>query len=367
MSKRLMKSANLGTLFLFLITVSTLLSHAQSNRTALLRAAAAHVVVPKPVVTPVNTNSPQGRAVVDVHLPKELSRYHVVEQQGQITRPATNFTATSAEKVRASLPAGTTLMFLEKEPLKPVKPKPNSPPTLTPLFSTVMVRAEPPERPGMPSRTTSGTLTLFAFEPIPWNDASNAYVADLTVMFTTEDPHSPFLPMFVKLNGRNVKNIAPADINLEKANPEGSKEALVICDRYKTDVQITAFYGTTNTTRDLHLQSLGVSDMVQMIIPKPMLFATLTGGIIGGLLRLFKQRSFKLARALRHVAEGATVGLITVTMLLAGLLQKQIAGFSTQHQSVLAFALAACAGAVGAHFLDKAIANMRGRLTPSHA
>jgi hypothetical protein len=359
-----MKSLKSGTVLLFFVTVSALLLHAQSNRTAVFRAAAAHIVVPKPVVAKVSTNAQPGRAVVDVQLPKDLSRYHVLEQHGQSTHPTTNFSAMSAQKGRASLAAGTTLMFLEKEPQKPAKP--NSPPALTPLFSTVMVKAEPPERPGMAPRTSSGTLTLFALEPIPWNDASNAYVADLTVMFTTEDTHSSFFPMFVKLTGRNVKNITPAEINLEKANPEGSKEATIICDRYKTDVQITAFYGTTNTTSELHLQSLGVSDMVQMIIPKPMLFATLTGGIIGGLLRLFKQGSFKLVRALRNVAEGATVGVITVTMLLAGLLQKQIASFSTQHQSVLAFALAACAGAVGAHCLDKAIANMRGKLTPSN-
>jgi hypothetical protein len=299
-----------------------------------------------------------------VQLPKELSHYSVLEQHGQITRTATNFSATSAQKGRASLAAGTTLMFLDKEPQKPAKP--NSPPTLTPLFSTVMVKAEPPERPGMPPRTTSGTLTLLALEPIPWNDASNAYVAELTVMFTTEDPDSSFLPLFVKLNGRSIKGIYPDDIKLEKANPEGSKEAVIICDRYRTDVQITAYYGATTFTRDLHLQSLGIADMVQMIISKPMLFASLTGGLIGGLLRLLKQGGFRYRRVVHHLTEGATVGLVTVTMLLAGLLQTQIAGISTPRQSVLAFALAACAGAVGAHFLDKAIANLRGKLTPSH-
>src|SRR5678816_4044060 len=110
-SKHLMKSPKFGTLLLSFLTVSTLVSHGQSNHTALLRAAATHIAVPKPVVTPVTTNTPQGRAVVDVNLPKELSRYHVLEQHDQITRPSTNFSATSAQKGRASLAAGTTLMF----------------------------------------------------------------------------------------------------------------------------------------------------------------------------------------------------------------------------------------------------------------
>jgi hypothetical protein len=358
-----MKSQRTETLLIFLITICPALCRAQSNHMALFRAAAARVVVPKPIVAGVSTNTLAGHAVVDVHLPEELSRYHVLEQHGQITHPATNFAATSAEKVRASIPAGSTLMFLEKESQKPNKP--NSAPALRPLFSAVMVRAEQPARPGTPPATTSGTLTLFALEPIPWNDASNAYVADLTIMFTTEDQHSPFLPMVVTLNGKNVKTILPADIKIDKANPEGRKEAFAICDRYRPDVQITAYYGTTTITRDLHLQSLGIWDMIQMIMSKPMLFASLTGGLIGGLLRLLKQGRFRFSRAIHHLAEGSTVGLVTVTMLLAGLLQTQIAGISTTHQCVLAFALAASAGAVGAHFLDKAIANLRGKGTVS--
>jgi len=342
-----------------------LLSEAQTNHSALLRAAAAHIVVPKPVVARVSTNAAAGRAVVDVQLPKDLSRYHVVERHGQITRPTTNFSATSAQRGRASLDAGTTLMFLDKEPRKAAQS--NSPSTLTPLFSTLMVKAEPPERPGMAPRTSSGTLTLQArLDPVPWNDSSNAYVGELMVMFSTDDPKSSFLPMTVALSATGLKNIDPENIILEKANVEGVKDVTVICDSYRPDVQITAHYQTTKTDCDLHLQRLGFWAMAQMIISKPMLFASLTGGLIGGLLLLFKE-GFQVGRVARHLAEGATVGLVTVTMLLAGLLQTQIAGISTVNQAVLAFALAASAGSVGAHFLDKAIANLLGNSTPSPA
>jgi hypothetical protein len=218
----------------------------------------------------------------------------------------------------------------------------------------------------MPPRTTSGTLTLQArLDPVPWNDASNAYVGELMVMFSTDDPKSSFLPMTVALSATGLKNLDPENIILEKANAEGVKDVTLICDSYRPDIQITANYQTTKTDCALHLQPLGFWAMTQMIISKPMLFASLTGGLIGGLLRLLKQGRFRFTRAIHHLAEGATVGLVTVTMLLAGLLQTQIAGISTTHQCVLAFALAASAGAVGAHFLDKAIANLRGKRTVS--
>ena len=54
-------------------------------------------------------------------------------------------------------------------------------------------------------------------------------------------------------------------------------------------------------------------------------------------------------------------GLVTVTMLLAGLLYNQIAKLPGPPQLVLAFALAAAAGSVGAHFLDKSIDRLRGK------
>ena len=204
---------------------------------------------------------------------------------------------------------------------------------------------------------------MFTDVPTPWNDASNAYVAILTVMFGTDDTaqNNPLLPMVVKLTGNNVKSIEPRTIELQKPNPEGSKEVVVTCDAYQTNVQITAHYQTTSTTADLHLQPLSAWGMTQMIISKPMLFAALTGGLIGGLLRLFKKSKWALGRTLHYLAEGATVGLVTVAMLLAGLLQKQIAGIPTQSKLVLAFALAAAAGSVGAHFLDKSITHLRGK------
>jgi hypothetical protein len=53
-----------------------------------------------------------------------------------------------------------------------------------------------------------------------------------------------------------------------------------------------------------------------------------------------------------------------VTLLLSGLLHGQIAGLPAQPQLVLAFSLAAAAGSVGAHFLDRAVKRLRGQETP---
>jgi hypothetical protein len=98
-----------------------------------------------------------------------------------------------------------------------------------------------------------------------------------------------------------------------------------------------------------------------MIISKPMLFAALTGGLIGGLLRSLKGARWGIKRMLHYVAEGVTVGLVTVTLLLSGLLHSQIAELSSQPQLVLAFALAAVAGSVGAHFLDQTVKHLLGK------
>ena len=161
------------------------------------------------------------------------------------------------------------------------------------------------------------------------------------------------------MSGHNVSSIDPRHLELEKAND--SKYAVVSCDQYQTDVVITAHYLTASNTVPLELQKLSTWSMTQMIISKPMLFAAVTGGLIGGLLRLFKGAKWALLRTLRFLAEGVTVGLVTVTMFLAGLLHAQMAELPAQPQMVLAFALAAAAGSVGAHFLDKAISHLRGK------
>jgi hypothetical protein len=348
-----------------LVWLAPFSSQAQpTNRAALIRAAATRVVVPPPVVTRPVPNAGGGGPTVEVKLPKNLSRYHVLEQRAQTTRLATNLTATSTNQVLTALAPGSTLLFMEKE--SPAAIKPSAPRATRPLFSTFLLKSVPPARPGEPSRTTSGTLTLLADVPTPWDGVSNAYVARLSVMFLTEDaaPNNPLLPMAVEFSGSHVKSIQPRKVELRKAGVDGSEEVIVTCDRYRTDVQVTAYYQTTNTTRELTLQRLTAWEMTQMIIPPPMLFAALTGGLIGGLLRLFRTSKRELSRTLRYLAEGVVVGLVTVTLLLSGLLHSQIAGMQAHPQLVLAFSLAAAAGSVGAHFLDQAVKRLRGKQTP---
>lgn len=337
-------------------------THAQmTNRAALTRAVAIRAAVPPPVVTRPLTNAGSGGAGVEVKLPRDLSRYHVLEQRARTLRTATNLTSSSSNQVVTAVAPGSTLLFLEKE--APAAGKPNARPVKKPLFSTVLLKSVPPVRPGEPSRTTSGTLTLLTDVPTPWDGASNAYIARLSVMLLTEDPapNNPLLPMAVEFSGSHVKSIQPRKVELRKAGVDGSEEVIVTCDRYRTDVQVTAYYQTTNTTRALTLQRLSPWEMTGMIISPPMLFAALTGGVIGGLLRLFKSPKRDPRRILRYLAEGAAVGLVTVTLLLSGLLHSQIAGLPAQPQLVLAFSLAAAAGSVGAHFLDQAVKGLRGR------
>ncbi len=336
-------------------------SRAQTNRTNALRATATRLMTPSVVARPV-TNSATGRATFDVKLPKDFSRYNVVEQQPRATRVATNLTATATDAIRTSLAAGSTLVFLEKEPPPPVKPTMR--PEQKALFSTVLVKHAAPTRPGEAGRTASGTLTMLSDVPTPWNGLSNAFVARLSVVFLTDDTstNNPLLPMTVEVRGANVSDIEPRRVELQRGGVDGSKEVVVTCDRYRTNVQITAYYQTTNTTRELPLQHLSSWDMTQMIISQPMLFAALTGGLMGGCLRLFKKSKWEPRRIVHYLAEGLVVGLVTVTMLLAGLLHNQIAGLPPQPQLVLAFSLAAVAGSVGAHFLDQVTARLRGRL-----
>jgi hypothetical protein len=334
---------------------------AQTNHAVMASPAALRVMAVHPAVaaTRVVTDAGPDRATVKFTLPQNLTSYHVMEEQGHVARPATNVATTSQNEVEASLAAGSTLMFVEKEPQSAVQPV--SPAGSKRLFSTYFVKAMAPAQPGQQPHTASGVLSMFADDPILWNAASNAYVAYLTVVFSTEDPmqNSPLLPMAVALTGQNIQSIDPRHIELEKANM--GKDVVVICGQYQKDVQITAHYLTATNTIPLKLQRLTTWSITQMIISKPMLFASLMGGLIGGLLRLFKGSKWGAKRIAHYLAEGVTVGLVTVTLLLAGLLQNQIAELSTQPQLVLAFALAAAAGSVGAHFLDKTVNHLRGK------
>jgi hypothetical protein len=326
-----------------------------TNRTAAMRAVAMHLRA-QPMVTKTVTNAGKSQASVALKLPQDMSRYHTLEQHALVTRPATNLTISSPHDVTATLSPGSTLLFMEKEAVKPAKATTGP----TPLFSTLLVKASTPTRPGERQRASSGTLTILTDIPTPWNDASNAYVARLSVMFLTEEADNLLLPMAVGLSGANVKNIEPRKIELLKPGVDGSQDVIVTCDRYQPDVRITATYSMTNTTRELPLQRLTAWNMTQMIISKPMLFAALTGALGGGLLRLLKKSKWELRRTLHYLAEALAVGVVTVTLLLSGLLHNQIAGLSSHPQLVMAFALAAVAGSVGAHFLDKSIKQLRG-------
>ena len=334
-----------------------------TNRSALTRAAATRVVVAAPVLTRAPVVAAGRPAKVEVKLPQDLSRYHVLEQRAQVTHVATNLAVAATDQFHSDLAPGSTLMFMEKTP--PAAITPNTPRATKPLFATYFVKALPPERPGGPNRTASGTLTMLADVPTTWDVSSNEYVARLSVMFLSDDlaPNNSLLPMAVEFRGNNVKSIEPRKIELRKAGVDGSEEIVVVCDQYRPHVEVTAYYQMTNTTRELVLQPLTASAMAQMIISRPMLFAALVGGVIGGLLRLFKASKWQPKRILHYLAEGVAVGLVTVTMLLSGLLHNQVAGMSAQPQLVLAFSLAAAAGSVGAHFLDSTINRLRGNRT----
>lgn len=81
-----------------------------------------------------------------------------------------------------------------------------------------------------------------------------------------------------------MKSIDPRTIELVAAN--AIREAVVICGEYHPDVQITAHYLMASNNIPLHLQRLTAVTITHMIISTPMLFAALTGELLGGLLRL---------------------------------------------------------------------------------
>lgn len=335
-------------------------SRAQTNPASLMRPMTTFVRRPPIVATRVATNAGPNLATVRFKLPMGLSSYRVIEQRAHGTVAVTNLAATRQNEVQASLAAGSTLMFMEKESPE-VTNRPSAAGSKR-LFSTYIVKATAGAQPGREPDTASGELSMYTdTDPTPWDSTSNKYIAHLSLVFSTESSVNkhPLLPMAVGLSGQNVKSIDPRNIELEE--PNAIKEAVVICDQYETDVQITAHYLTATNTIPLHLQKLSLWSLVQLIISKPMLFAALTGGLIGGLLRLFKGSRWEIKRVLHYLAEGVTVGLVTVALVLSGLLHSQIAGLSGQPQLVLAFALAAAAGSVGAHFLDKTIIHLRGK------
>lgn len=347
-------------LMLFVGMVLAVSSRAQTDRSAVTRTMAPQFAVPELVAPSGTANANPNLATVSFKLPQGLDNYRVLEEQAHVSRVATNVTATSHNDVQASLAAGSTLIFTEKEPVK--SPGLASSASGGRLFSTYFVKSIAPAQPGRQPNIASGVLSMIADAiPTPWNAASNAYVAHLTVEFMTEDstPNNSLLPMTVILSGNNVKSIDPRSIELEKVNT--GKDVVVTCDQYHTDVQITAHYLTDTNTIPLQLQQLTIPTMIQMILSKPMLFASIAGGLIGGLLRLFKGAKWRILHILHYLGEGAAVGLVTVAMLLAGLLHSQMVELQAQPQLALAFALAAAAGSVGAHFLDKTINHLRGK------
>jgi hypothetical protein len=302
--------------------------------------------------------TPTRETVVEFRLPAQLDRYNVIEQRGPTMQLATNVSAVGSDEVRAALSPGATLVFMEKEPAERAKPSDRT--ETKALFSTFLLRASTP-RPGAPPRTVSGTLSLLANVPAPWIGESNAYVGQLSVVLLSDDEAaaSALLPMTVELIGSNITRLSQRRVELSKPGIEGAQDVWVACDRYRSDAAIIAYYQNTNSACPLTLQRLTAWEMTQMILSLPMLFAGLVGGFMGGLLRLFKGTSWKPVRVARLLAEGVVVGVVTVTLLLSGLLHAQIAGLSTSPKVVLAFALAAVAGSVGAHFLDETVNRLR--------
>lgn len=355
-----MKTICLVATLLWLTSLS--LPAQATNRASQIWSAASHLLdSASPTVTKAITNTAARAASVEVKLPKNLQDYHVVEQVSATAKTATNLTSLATNQVRATLAAGSTLLFMEKD--APAAIKANATAAMKPLFSTYMLKSLPPARPGGPNRTASGTLTMLADVPTPWDGASNSYVTRLSVMFLTDDPTptNALLPLAVEFSGANVKTIQPRKVELPRPGVDGSQEVVITCDRYRPDVAVTAYYQTTNTTRTLTLQRLTAWEMTQLIISAPMLFAASCGGLMGGLLRLFKGAKWTLPRVFHLLIEGVVVGLVTVTMLLAGLLHNQTAGLGASPQLVMAFSLAAAAGSVGAHFLDSTINRLRGK------
>jgi len=90
-------------------------SRAQTNRTSVMRPVNPRVARSPIVATRVATSAGSNLATVKFTLPKELSSYHVLEERADVTRVITNLAATPQHEVQASLAAGSTLMFLEKE------------------------------------------------------------------------------------------------------------------------------------------------------------------------------------------------------------------------------------------------------------
>jgi hypothetical protein len=335
-------------------------SRAQTNTASLTRPRTALARRPSIVATRVVTNAGPNLATVRFRLPRELSNYHVLEQRAHGTVAVTNLSATSQNEVQASLATGSTLMFVQKQSPRAANLNPTA--GSNQLLCTYFMKATPAAQPGREPDTAEGELTMYTdVDPTPWDSSSNQYIAHLLLVFSTETPAATnsLLPLSVGLTCQNARSVTPRIVELEKAND--IKEAVVICDTYQPDVEITAHYLTATNTIPLHLQKLTLPVMTQMIISKPMLFAALTGGLLGGLLRLFKGGEWGIKRILHYLAEGVVVGVAIVTLLLAQLLHGLIAGLPSQPQLVLAFALAVVAGSVGAHFLDALIRPMLGK------
>jgi hypothetical protein len=346
-----------------LVTAGTVLAvsaGAQTNPALMRVRFQPRLTTPAIATTRIATNAGLNVATVKFTLPKELANYRVYEERDRVTRSVTNLAANSHNEVQAAIPVGSTMVFVEKHPATPASM--GSTTSSNRLFSAYLAKSMPAAQPGREPEIASGELSMYAdTDPTPWDSVSDQYITHLSVVFTTDKPapHHPLLPLNVGLSGQHVKSFDPRDVQLEKANE--FKEVVVICDKYHPDAQITAHYLTASQDMPLHLEKLSLIGMFLMIISAPMLFAALTGGLLGGLLRLFKGSHWGFKRVAHYLLEALVVGVATVALLLAGLLQGQIAGLSPQPRLVLAFALAVAAGSVGAHFLDQAISAMKGK------
>src|SRR5713101_7360359 len=125
-----------------------------TNRAALMREATSRMVWAAPPTATRSLTNPAGRAAsVEVKLPQDLRRYHIVEQRGQTTHVATNLTVIATNHFRATLAPESTLMFVEKEP--PASVKANARVDTRALFATYMLKSTPSARPGEPHHTAS--------------------------------------------------------------------------------------------------------------------------------------------------------------------------------------------------------------------